>query len=259
MKFSYLKALFSFFKEKVRRFVHPKIYKTSVTVFEDRKSFYSLFLNPGDLVFDVGANLGNRVAIFFSLKNKVVAIEPQKYCYYFLKIKFSDSIVLKKCALGSKKERSFIYINSRASTISSMSQDWISKVKKGRFGNHEWNKKEEIEVDTLDNLISQYGLPKFIKIDVEGFEIEVLKGLSQPVQIISFEYTIPEQAENVFLCLNRLHEISENYLFNFSLDESNEFVLSKWINYNDLLLRIEADKNFLGGFGDIYASLNSIN
>ncbi len=246
-------------KEKLRKYVHPNIYKKAIEIFEERKKFYTRFLTANDLVFDVGANMGNRVEVFLSLKNKVVAVEPQDYCNSFLKLKFSNSIKLVKCALGSKKETSLMYINSKATTISSLSKEWIEGVKNGRFKNHEWNETQQVEVDTLDNLIKQFGVPKFIKIDVEGFEIEVLKGLSHAVQIISFEYTIPEQKENVFLCLNQLNAISQNYVFNFSMDESNEFVLSKWLNYDEFIISIKSNENHLGGFGDIYASQKPLN
>ncbi|MEO6303175.1 MAG: FkbM family methyltransferase, partial [Bacteroidia bacterium] len=185
----YFKIVYQLFKEKVRRFAHPKIYSENKVLFLERKKFYSTFLSENDLVFDVGANLGNRVEVFLSLKTMVVAIEPQTYCFEYLKTKFAGNISLLKIALGAKKDKMTMYINSRSSTISSLSKDWVNAMKNSRFSDQEWDKTTEVNVDTLDNLILQHGLPRFIKIDVEGFETEVLKGLSTSVPIISFEYT----------------------------------------------------------------------
>jgi hypothetical protein len=97
------RILFQLFKEKVRRFVHPKIYKENKKLFFERRAFYLSFLSANDLVFDVGANVGNRVEVFLSIKNKVIAIEPQNYCFEFLKKKFGNAIIILKIALGSKK------------------------------------------------------------------------------------------------------------------------------------------------------------
>ncbi len=255
MQNTYFKVIIYLLKEKLRKYIHPDINKNAIFIFNERKRFYSLFIGEDDLVFDVGANMGNRVEIFLNLNARVIAFEPQDYCYSVLKFKFSKNIKLIKCAVGSKKETSLMYINSKASTISSLSKEWITVVKNGRFKNHEWNEIQKVQVETLDNLIYQYGVPKFIKIDVEGFENEVLKGLSQEVKIISFEYTIPEQLENVFLCLIQINKISKNYLYNFSLDETNAFVLPNWLNYDNFLSAINSNQNLLGGFGDIYAKL----
>ena len=249
------RIVFELFKEKIRRFVHPQIYKANKALFMERKEFYSTFLSANDLVFDVGANLGNRVEVFLNLKNKVIAIEPQTYCYEFLKMKFGNSVTLQKLALGSKKDKLTMYINSSSSTISSLSKDWIDVMKKTRFRNQEWNKTEEVNVDTLDNLIRLYGTPKFIKIDVEGFEVDVLKGLSKAVPYISFEYSTPEQAERLYECLEIINALNSKYLFNYSAGEKNKFVLEEWLPLADLKNLIAKNMDVLEGFGDVYAKL----
>ncbi|MES2679008.1 MAG: FkbM family methyltransferase [Bacteroidota bacterium] len=249
------RILFEIFKEKIRRFVHPKIYRQNKTVFLERKKFYASFLSANDLVFDVGANLGNRVEVFLSLKNKVIAVEPQSYCSAFLRAKFSNSITLLKIALGAKKDKMTMYINAGSSTISSMSKEWIDSVKNSRFQNQQWNKTEEVEVDTLDNLVSKYGVPKFIKIDVEGFESDVLKGLTSPVPMLSFEYTTPEQENKLYECLDILHKLDPGYLCNYSAGEKNSFVLSEWPGINDFKNKLASNIHALEGFGDIYVKL----
>lgn len=252
-----LKAWSTLLREKVRPLVHPRIYRDGQRVFEDRKRFYGSFLKPGNRVFDIGANLGNRVSVFLALNTSVVACEPQSYCYHFLKLKFGRAITLVNAAMGSAKGRLTMYINPDSSTISSLSQEWINKVRTNRFKGQQWNNTQEVDVDTLDAMIVRYGKPDFIKIDVEGFEVEVLNGLSVQVAMVCFEYTIPEQTTQVFRCLERLHALSPNYRYNFSLEESNQFVFNQWKSYDDMVTQLTSGIDIFQAFGDIYARLES--
>jgi len=246
---------YALFKEKLRWLVHPQIYKESRKLFEERKRFYGHFLSANDLVFDVGANLGNRVEVFLSLKNKVVAVEPQEYCSGFLKRKYGNAITLLKVALGAKRDKMTMYINSTSSTVSSLSKDWVDSMKNGRFSGETWDQTAEVDVDTLDNLIEKHGKPHFIKIDVEGFEADVLKGLSVPVPIISFEYTTPEQTHKLYECLDLLQALDASYTCNYSAGEENSFLLEHWISVPQFKALVAKDVHAMQGFGDVYVKL----
>lgn len=246
---------YALFKEKVRWLVHPKIYKENQKLFEGRKQFYSRFLSANDLVYDVGANLGNRVEVFLSLKNKVVAVEPQDYCHRFLQRKYAHAITLLKMALGAKKDKMTMYINSTSSTVSSLSKDWIESMKGGRFSNETWDRTAEVEVDTLDSLIARHGKPHFIKIDVEGFEADVLKGLSVSIPMISFEYTTPEQTHKLYECLDLIQALDASYVCNYSAGEENHFILENWVSVAELKALIAQDVHAMQGFGDVYVKL----
>jgi FkbM family methyltransferase len=246
---------YSLFKEKVRWLVHPQIYRENQKLFEERKQFYGRFLSANDLVFDVGANLGNRVQVFLSLKNKVVVVEPQDYCNRFLKRKYGNAITLLKLALGAKKDKMTMYINSTSSTVSSLSKDWIDSMKNGRFSTETWDQTAEVEVDTLDNLIGNYGRPHFIKIDVEGFETDVLKGLSVAVPVISFEYTTPEHTHKLYECLDLLQALDVSYTCNYSTGEENRFRLENWISVPQFKALVAKDVQAMQGFGDVYVKL----
>ena len=102
--------------------------------------------------------------------------------------------------------------------------------KQKRFKNEQWNQTEQIEITTLENVISKFGIPAFIKIDVEGFELEVLKGLKTPVKNISFEYTVPEQLNKVLECIEQVNTISSQYLYNYSIGEEMKLVLKQHNN-----------------------------
>jgi FkbM family methyltransferase len=216
-----------------------------------RRKFFSSFLLPGDFCFDVGANIGNRINPLLFIGAKVLAVEPQKSCQKILRKKFGSKIILITKGLGSKEEIKDFHI-SNSSTISSFSSEWINLVKDGRFKGYKWNKVVKTEMTTLDKLIQTYGSPKFIKIDVEGYELEVLKGLSTPVKYISFEYTVPEQLNKVFDCISRIEEIDNNIVFNYSIAESMELMLTEWISLESMKNHIKTSEFNATIFGDIY-------
>lgn len=218
---------------------------------ERRMSFYRQFIKPGDLVFDIGANAGNRVKIFIRLGARVVAVEPQKICADFLESAFKDNpnFILLRKALGPEPGQGTIFV-SKTHTISTMSAEWITAVREsGRFAKEEWDTEEVVAMDTLDNLIAEFGEPSFIKIDVEGYEYAVLSGLSRPVKAVSLEFT-PEHLESAYNCIDHMVHICDTE-FQISLGESMTFYLSSWIGPSELkdaLRKIPPRK-----FGDIYA------
>ena len=216
-----------------------------------RERFYSSFIKNGDLCFDVGANLGNRVAPLLTLGAKVVAVEPQEYCYKYLEYKFGKKIQIVNKGLDEADSIQDFNI-SKHNVYSSFSTDWINSVKDGRFKGVDWDEVIKVKMTTLDNLIAEFGLPDFIKIDVEGYELKVLKGLSRPVKMISFEFTVPEQTAKAIACIDRIEKIDQDIECNFSIGESMEFALENWISVTDIRKKIISDKFTAIGFGDIY-------
>lgn len=211
-----------------------------------------------ELCFDVGANVGKRTEMFLNVGyKKIISIEPQLDCFSILNEKFrgNNRVVIIDKALSDSIKIEKMYI-ANENTISSMNVDFIGEVKKERFKNYQWDNFIEIETTTLDHIILQFGLPDFIKIDVEGYELNVLKGLSKSVNYISFEYT-PELHDKSISCIEQIESIS-NYSYNFSLGESLEFLLNNWVGKKELS---DILKTFIGKrdnnnnliFGDIYA------
>ncbi len=176
--------------------------------FQLRSNFYASFVRAGDLCFDIGANVGNRVGPLLYVGARVVAVEPQPYCYTLLRKKYGRKIKLVTKGLGEKESVQDFYISS-AHTISSFSKEFVDNMGKGRFKNYTWEPPIKIKITTLDKIIKKYGLPVFIKIDVEGYELEVLKGLSSPIRMISFEYTVPEQTNKVIECIQQIEKNRE--------------------------------------------------
>jgi FkbM family methyltransferase len=172
-------------------------------IIPERVDFYRQFLRPGNLCFDIGANIGNRTRVFLQLGANVVAIEPQSECVKMLKLRFGKKITIVAKALGREEKDGVIYIGE-SSAISSLSTEWITNVSQVRFKGKRWNRQEPVTITTLDRLIDQYGLPQFCKIDVEGYEEEVLKGLSKKIPYLSLEYALPDKNAGIVSCLSIL-------------------------------------------------------
>ncbi len=155
-------------------------------------------------------------------------------------------------ALGSAEGEAEMFI-SNVSTLSSMNQSWIRRVQNsGRFVRYRWPKKVKVPVTTLDHLIRQYGAPVFCKIDVEGYEVEVLRGLSHPINAVGFEFT-HEMIESTYRCIQILSALG-SYRFNYSLGESMEMALNTWVDAGEIRSVLAGLKGRLL-WGDVYARL----
>jgi FkbM family methyltransferase len=216
-------------------------------------AFYSQFIEPGDICFDIGANIGDRTGYFLALGARVISVEPQTACVDELNFRYgkNKNVEIIKKALGAEKGMHTFYQCKESPNLSSLSEEWINK---GRFANrYKWNKRLNIPVTTLDDLISIYGCPTFCKIDVEGFEVEVFKGLSKKIACISFEFH-KETLDNALKCMDILEKMGD-VTFNYSKGESFELSFSEWISSKEIIkiLNEDSDEN---SWGDIYARFN---
>ena len=217
-----------------------------------RKIFYSKIFSKNDLVFDIGANLGNRTTIFLDIGAKVIAVEPNPQLFIRLKKKYKKAIVIDK-AVGQFKDKVNLYINE-ASVLSTTSKKWIETVQiSGRFGDlgGKFNNEVEVEQITINNIIDKHGVPKFVKLDTEGTELKIIESLnSSEIGCISFEFAIPESKNDVISSIKKLESIGYKH-FNISFGESMEFLVEKNIDFNSINKLIESLPEM--SWGDIYA------
>ena len=215
---------------------------------------YARFVKPGDLVFDVGSHVGDRVAAFRRLGARVVACEPQPALVKTLRLIYGRDarVTVEPVAVGATAGEIELRINVDNPTVSTASRDFV-KASEGAPGweGQTWGKSVQVAMTTLDALIGKHGMPAFMKIDVEGFEAEALAGLTQPVAALSFEFTTI-QRDVALACLRRCATLG--YVrYNAALGESQTLVHAEWQDADAIgqwlaALPMEANS------GDVYAT-----
>jgi FkbM family methyltransferase len=218
-------------------------------------AFYREFIRPGDLCFDIGAHVGNRLWAWRRLGASIVALEPQPDCIRVLEFLYgrSPAITLLEQAAGAAPGTQKLYVSRRTPTVSSLSSSWIAAAQKHpAFSGVQWDVEQVISVTTLDALVARHGQPAFCKIDVEGYELEVLKGLGKPLKALSFEF-LPLARDLSLGCISRLEELGE-YEYNWSEGESHRLESPAWLPAERLSIILEEMPLDHPG-GDIYARL----
>jgi FkbM family methyltransferase len=216
-------------------------------------ALYSHFVKPGDLVFDIGAHVGDRIASFRRLGARVVALEPQPGPAVILQFLFGRdrAITLLREAAAGKEGELPLHLNSRNPTVSTMSDDFVRAAQGTQNWEEQcWDGIIAVPTTTLDVLINTYGDPAFIKIDVEGYEHAVLMGLTTPVPALSFEFTTIAR-EAAIACLDRLEAIGD-YRYNVSLGESQALVFPSDVTAMEMRLYLR-DVPHVANSGDVYA------
>jgi FkbM family methyltransferase len=221
------------------------------------RRLYGTFLRPGDLAFDIGAHVGNRVRAWRSLGARVVAVEPQPDCLRVLRLFFGrdPGVTIVPSAVGARPGKARLAISSATPTVSSMSRDWIDAVvQDDRFARIQWDRSMPVPVTTLDELIATHGEPAFCKVDVEGFEVDVLRGLTRPLRGLSYEY-LPPAHDAALTALHLVEELGD-YVYNYSPIETMRYASERWLSADELVPLLERFRP-LGRSGDVYARLTN--
>jgi FkbM family methyltransferase len=214
---------------------------------------YSHVVRPGSLAFDVGAHAGNRVRCFRRLGARVVAVEPQPDFVRLLRLLYGrdPQVTIVPAALGRAPGEAPILISERTPTVTTMSPAFLDGVRDDPgFSWVRWSTGPTVEVQTVAALIERHGVPDFVKVDVEGYEAEVLGGLDRPVRALSFEY-LPATREVALECLDLLGELAR-YRFNRSEGESHRLAEPRWLDA-DGMRRVLTDLPPDAPSGDVYA------
>jgi FkbM family methyltransferase len=221
------------------RAAHRAINRDARAAFLADCAFYRPFIQPGDLVFDIGANYGMKTEAFVALGARVVAVEPQPDCLAELAARNPQAT--KICAaVGRAPGEARLYVDPHR-TGSSLVPGWQG----------EKDTTITVQVTTLDSLIAQYGVPAFCKIDVEGFERDVFAGLSHQLPALSFEFHRDRLGE-ARACLSDLRRFGPA-IGNITGEETSAFALTAWIDLDAMDRWLAHDVPATGyAWGDVF-------
>jgi FkbM family methyltransferase len=164
----------------------------------------------GSLCFDIGANRGEatRVALE-SGYSRVLAVEPGPTILESLRANFAgDSRVeILDLAVSDTNGQTVTFYEAEEDGLSTLNIDWLT----GHTARYKDRPYREVvaETTTMDTLISKYGLPDLVNIDVEGAEDWVLRGMTcnPGPKHVALEWHV-EDLPKVFEMLCRLRDVN---------------------------------------------------
>lgn len=210
---------------------------------EAELKFYRSFLTPCSLIFDIGANDGHKTEAFINIAHNVICCEPdlencQKLRGRFGKLR--EKVVVKQVALAAAPGEQTMYVHHKGSAFNTLNSKFKEIVEADEM--KRWNEKVsfvekmKVHTTTLNLLIQEYGIPYFIKVDVEGYELEVIKGLSTPIPYLSLECLLPDFKEELLESIALLKNLGAPLSFNVAINEQLQFEKNiSLTTLNDLL------------------------
>lgn len=197
--------------------------------------------HKGDLIFDIGANVGEKTDVFLRLGARVLAVEPLETNQEILKEKFlklrfvPKPLVVRGEAISDRIAAETMWIDGAGSALNTLNRKWVDTLRgdKKRFHTGldplEFSETKVVNTTTLEQLMEEHGRPFFIKIDVEGHELSVIRGLKRPVPYVSFEVNLPEFRREGVDCIELLQRLNGDGKFNYATDLQQGLGLKTWV------------------------------
>lgn len=198
--------------------------------------FYNSFLEkntPNRIVFDIGANKGNKVKAFLKMGFKVIAVEPEKKALSTLHWRFgkNKNVVIVPKGVSDIEGELTIHIAEGRSGLNTLNEKWVNTLqseKNNRWKTeHSFKKSYQVKITTPEQLFADHGLPYFMKIDVEGYENKVIRGIKSLPSYISFETNLPEFRDETLECIQTLTDLYPKIEFNYSFED--RLVSRDWV------------------------------
>jgi FkbM family methyltransferase len=214
---------------------------------------HARFAGSGDLVFDIGSHVGDRIASFRRLGLRVVAVEPQPALARLLRLLYGrdPGVSIVQAAVGAEVGETTLHLNLDNPTVNTLSADFMRAADGDpAWLGQRWEQRLRVPVTTLDALMARFGEPRFVKIDVEGYEDQVLRGLTHAPSAFSFEFTTIQRPV-ARAALDECRRLGCRR-FNAALGESQRLVHPTWVSAGAMRAWLDALPPSANS-GDIYA------
>lgn len=175
------------------------------------------------MFFDIGANVGKWTLLNISMLdcNKIISVEASPITFKSLETNINSisnamksmnkQIECVNYAICDNNGNDITFYHCpNNDVISTINKNWLISPS-SRFYNTPYTE-IKCKTMTLDNLISKYGKPHLIKVDVEGGEFECIKSLTQKVENLCFEWA-SETNDITFKCLDYLTTLGYKYFY----------------------------------------------
>jgi FkbM family methyltransferase len=191
-----------------------------------------------DLIFDIGANQGYKSDIFFRLGARVIAVDPDPVNQEILRQRFLTYRLQRKPvtivgkAVSEREGVETMWVDEPGSAKNTLNPKWVETLRtdSSRFGKSlKFGERREVQTITLEDMMRGHGRPFYIKIDVEGYEAAVLRGLRSPVPYVSFEVNLPEFKPEALECIELLEGVAVQGDLNYAPDCQRGLAFERWL------------------------------